>query len=223
MTAAQMEIIKKALLDVDDLEVGKLRSLPDVPFDTSTNFMTNVDKLIECERKRESSILKLSNKKKVVALIASALILILTLTACMFRDEIREFFVKIHENNIEFNSDYEKNNSYLEYLFSYIPDKYELIESYDYSKSNKKVYSNRKEFLIVEQNSTESYSIRIDKNGSNYQTVVINGYTVYYTYIKNTYSLVWRNETNVFSITCHDSLAWDEIERIICGIVPLVE
>ena len=223
MTAVQTEMIKKALNDVDAIEIYKLSSLPEVPFTPSVDFIDKVNKLIDSDRKRECSLLKLSHKKKVALLIASAMILVLTLTACIFREEIQDFFISIKKETIGFVSSTDENTTTsATYRFTYIPSGYVLTDTLKTDATLLCVYKNDTHYLSIDQGSINS-CVNMDTENGSYQITVINDYTIYYTYTKNTYSLIWKNDTDVFSITCHESLGWNEIEKIVIGVVPQVE
>ena len=218
MNDMQTEMIKKALNDVDTIEIRKLSSLPETPFTPSVGFINKVNELINNERKRERSLLKLSHQKKVAILVASVMILILTLTACIFIEEIQDFFISIKKEAIGFVSSTDENITTSEkYKFTYIPSGYVLIDTLKTDSTFLCVYKNDTHYLSIDQGSMSS-CVNMDTENGNYQTTIINDYTIYYTYTKNTYSLIWKNHTNVFGITCHESLGWDEIEKIILGV-----
>ena len=219
MTGTQIEIIKKALYDVDTMEIIKLSALPAVPFVASTKHNDKVQKLIDSERRRENSVLKLPFRNKVVIIIALFLILSLTLTACIFRKEIKEFIIKIYTSSIGFDSNTDKyDDNYTEHIFTYIPVEYKLIDSFDNVKNSKKVYSCDDKLLVIEQCSSKGDMVQLGSDDQTYNHRLIDKYNVYYTYTKNTYALIWNYQEKIFIISCHESLGWDEIEKIILGV-----
>ena len=219
MTGTQIEIIKKALYDVDTMEIIKLSVLPAVPFVASTKHNDKIQKLIDSERRRENSVLKLPFRNKVVIIIALFLILSLTLTACIFRKEIKEFIIKIYTSSIGFDSNTDKyDDNYTEHIFTYIPVEYKLIDSFDNVKNSKKVYSCDDKLLVIEQCSSKGNVVQLGSDDQTYNHRLIDKYNVYYTYTKNTYVLIWNYQEKIFIISCHESLGWDEIEKIILGV-----
>ena len=219
MTGTQIEIIKKALYDVDTMEIIKLSVLPAVPFVASTKHNDKIQKLIDSERRRENSVLKLPFRNKVVIIIALFLILSLTLTACIFRKEIKEFIIKIYTSSIGFDSNTDKyDDNYTEHIFTYIPVEYKLIDSFDNVKNSKKVYSCDDKLLVIEQCSSKGDMVQLGSDDQTYNHRLIDKYNVYYTYTKNTYVLIWNYQEKIFIISCHESLGWDEIEKIILGV-----
>lgn len=97
MTVTQIEITKKALLDVELIEIKYWESFPDIDFAPSQVYVDKIKKIIISECRREASLLKLSARKKLTLLIASALIFLLTLSACVFKDQIKDFVIEAYD------------------------------------------------------------------------------------------------------------------------------
>ena len=147
------------------------------------------------------------------------MILSLTLTACIFRKEIKEFIIKIYTSSIGFDSNTDKyDDNYTEHIFTYIPVEYKLIDSFDNVKNSKKVYSCDDKLLVIEQCSSKGDMVQLGSDDQTYNHRLIDKYNVYYTYTKNTYVLIWNYQEKIFIISCHESLGWDEIEKIILGV-----
>ena len=221
MTVTQIEITKKALLDVELMEIKYLEGFPEIDFAPSSVYEDKIKKIINSEREREASFLKLSARKKLTLLIASVLIFLLTLSACVFREQIKDFIIEIYDNMTRFFSPYNESISdYQEYTFTYVPDGYKLNDSYYYENSSKLLYSNGKFDLIIRQSVASGNSTQIDTEDASYTSMQVDNYIVHITNKNNAYSVVWKNETNVFLIICDASIELSEIEKIILGAVP---
>ena len=220
MTLSQTEYIKKALLKVEMIEIDKMILLPDVNFKTSEEYNDFVNKIINNERKRENSLLKLSFRKKLIILIASILVMLAIFTACIFGKQIKGFFIDILEysSNFSASSDGEKS-TYKEYDFSYIPPNFKIKDTYRTPYSFEQVYYNEEFYLYLDQGDLNSqFSIHINTEGKGYDILNIGKYKVYYTNNKHMHILIWEINDNYFSITCSDAVSLNEIEQIVLGV-----
>ena len=221
MTISQKNVITQALLDIETVKIKKIEALPSFPFETSKEYNEKINKLILSERKRENSILKLNLRKKVTLLAASILILMLALTACLFKEEIRDFFISFENDTIKFfYPSQEDGYDYVEYNFEFIPEGYLLKDEFIDENSQLLIYSNDDEHILsIGQGNVKISTSRIGSEDGNYQTATVNGQTVYFNLVKNTYTLLWKTEGNVFLLTCPEYLGWSTVEQIICGAV----
>ena len=221
MTDSQIAITKKALVAVDNIEIKKLELFPDVPFQPSEEYLKKIEKIINSEKKRESSILHLSARKKIALLIAVIITALTVLSACIYIEQIKDFLSETYGTMTIFFSPKDKENSgFKEYIFSYLPDKYQEIDSYQDNVSIVKVFSDGNYYLSIEQTSLSGSHIQIDTENMDYETATINELTVYYSINNNRYALLWQNPSTLFHLNCHDSIGWEEIEKIITNATP---
>ena len=224
MTDSQIEITKKALVAVDNIEIKKLDLFPDVPFQPSEEYLKKIEKIINSEKKRESSVLHLSARKKIALLIAVIITALTVLSACIFIEQIKDFLTETYGTMTKFFSPNDKENGgFKEYIFSYLPDKYQEIDSYQDNVSIVKVFSDGNYYLSIEQTSLSGSHIQIDTENMDYETATINELTVYYSINNNRYALLWQNSSTLFHLNCHDSVGWEEIEKIISNATPKSE
>ena len=219
MNNSNTEIIKKALLQVELTEIHYLESFSSVSFEPSENHKNTVNKIIKSERKRENSVLKLSAKKRLALLIASIIIFALIMTSCIFGNQIKELIIDIYESMMGLSSYDDNLPDYKEYTFNFIPAEYNLVEYSSQEDVTIHRYSNGQHRLNITQNSSAHSKIQIDNKNSTYHTVVVNGITVHCVLKHNTYSIVWKMEGTNFTLTCHDSIEWSDIEKIIVNTV----
>ena len=216
MINSQTILIKKAIFQVENEEIKYLEEFPDVPFVPSEKYNTSLAKLIDFERKRENSLLKLSYRQKAVALIVAITILFTMLTSCIFGKQIKEFFVEIRENMLSlFSPISEDVYNYVEYDFTNIPSDYELVNSKKDVFWRNDEYSNGEHFLYINQCALLGSTTRIDIEGSSYTEEYIGDVILYSTYKNNTRTFVWENDTTSFLIVCHDSISKEKIKEII--------
>lgn len=216
MTNTQLQIIKKALFDVEMIELKRLEAFPAIQVEHSKEYTLKINSLIERERKRESSVFVWSPKRKGAVLVAVILILTLTITACAFGEQIKGFFVDIYETFTRLGVEGEPSDvPFEQYTFDWMPEEYTLIDNVIANNTSRTVWYNGKHQIYLEQDTLSSNSIIIDTENSQYEITNIGEVTVYYTYKNNTYTALWMLDNYQFCLVCHDSIAWCDIEKMI--------
>ncbi len=156
-----------------------------------------------------------------VALIAAA-ILLAGCTAIIYKEQIGDFFVEIHETFIKgsFANEESTNDQIIEeyYTLTYVPEGYELVEEICGDNIVRYIWKNDKEnSIIFEQGSINSVKYSIDGENGLTNTFNYDQYTVYYRIIDNTGYYIWNNEKYAFSLYCHTDVSEEEFKRIIEG------
>lgn len=224
MTDSQLKQVKNALLDVELKEIKRLEAFPDAPFEPSLNYTDKIKAIIEAERKRESSFLKLSAKKRTAVIIASVIAFLLIFTSCVFKEEIKDFVIDFYGTMTRFLSNNDDTSAELQpYTFTYIPDGYTLKTENEYPGFLKTIYFNEDKVLTINQSIISGNSIQIDSEDSSYKTTSVGNYTVHHINKNNEYTLFCKTETTIIYIHCHSSISWEEIEKMILGAVPKTE
>ena len=114
----------------------------------------------------------------------------------------------------------ESASDYQEYSFTYIPEGYKLEESFELQNWAEYKYSNSQHYIYITQSELSGNSIQIDTEDASFSILNINNIKIYRTNKNNTYAVVWRTNTTAFSIVCHNSIEWSEIEKMILGAIP---
>lgn len=222
MNEKTLNIIKRALYDVEMLEVKKMESLPHVEHRPSEEYTRKITALMEEQRKKEKKVF--TPAKKLLAIIAAVIVIIsvTVLSVSAIRKPVFEFFTEFYDKFIVlWSKDDEAPRSVeQEYCAQWIPEEYEMTQCRNYGKSIHTYYSDGTYEIVLLQGTLNSSNIVLDTEGATLVEDNIGDISIQYVYKNSTYSLLWMTEDYVFSLTCHDSIAWSDIERIVSNIVP---
>lgn len=219
MTTAQLEIIKLALFDAEMFEIRRLEALPQINAIHSPAYAQKISKLRERTKRIESSIIQLSPRRKISILVAAIIILSLTITACAFGKQIKAFFFEISETFTRAEAEGEPTATQFEqHLPSYIPDNYIVIDNKIDKSSSRVVLFNDSHYIYLDQNLTSFNQLIFDTEDSHYTKTIMGDREIYYINKHNTYTFIWIDNGYQFSLMCHSSLSWDNIENLICSI-----
>jgi hypothetical protein len=219
MTEAQIAIVKKALLEIEQERQKNIDSLNKVEPNYSEKYNKAISRLLKDQREKESSSLHLTYRQRIALLIATVLLTALTITACANAEAIKEFVVETIEHFVRLTIPTQENKFTL-CEATYIPRGYHLeSETFVEKTTSRKYFSNGTYRLTYIQNSTTANFI-IDKE---YEIIYIDDQKIYQTYNAGTYSLVWVNDFGIFNITYHESISWEEIETMFRSITPIEE
>ena len=215
MTNNTYQKIRSALTAYAMAEIQNFEALPEVPFEPSESYREGIERIHESYLQMQARI----SKRKLIALLVAAVIIVTSITACVYREEIKSFFVGMFDTHARFEHE-EENANIIEtvYFPSYIPNEY---------TKDKTIYNNGMTYLrykydnlelIYNQYPKSNYSGNLDTEGAEYDIITVGDQQIHRTYKKNTFSMIWETERYVFGLTCHDSIPWEEIERIILSI-----
>ena len=219
MTNTQLKIIKLALFDAEMFEIKKLETFPQAKVMHSPEYVQKISELREKAKRTESSMISFSPRRKTAILVAAIIIIALTLTACAFSEQIKAFFFEISETFTRAEAEGEPTTAEFEqYLPSYIPDNYTIIDNevgYGFSRI---IWYNNDHYIYLQQNQLSSSKLILDTEDSPYAKTIMGNNEIYYINKNNTYSFIWIENGYQFSLMCHGSLSWDNIENLICSI-----
>lgn len=219
MTNAQLKIIKRALFDAEMIEIKKLEAFPEAKGEHSEEYIKKISELRQRTKIKKSSIINLTPKRKIAILVAALITLALTITACAFAEQIEDFTFKVYEKFTSVYVEGEPDTSeFVQCMPSYIPDDYVLADNEVISISSRAIWYNGSHRIFLDQDRKSSNIISLDTEDSPCVMTTIGSNQVYYVSKNNTYVFLWIEKNYQFSLTCHSSLAWDEIEKMICSI-----
>ena len=217
MTKSQISLIKETLYELECLEVEKYEAFPPIDFEPSKNHIDKINNIIESVAKKENSINKIPAKKKLIVLIAAAIIFTLIFSACAFGKQIKEFFVQFSDVLSQFSTEFDESLPFVVYEHSYIPEGYEVMQSKQHGRYVEVAYTNGDNILVIIQKSANSSSLHIDTTET-YELIEINKHEIHYIKKSKAYVLLWKHDNSSFMITSQDSLSWEEIEKVVIGI-----
>lgn len=219
MTNAQLEIIKRALFDAEMIEIKKLETFPEVKVAHSPAYVQKISELREKTKRTESSIISFSPRRKIAILVAVVLILALTITACAFGEQIKEFLFEIYETFTRAEVEGDPNTTEFEqYTPSYIPNDYTIVDNEIVGGSSRIIWYNGDHYIYLDQDQQSSNKLILDTENSPYTQTIMGEHQIYYINENNTYIFIWIENGYQFSLYCHSSLTWDNIESLICSI-----
>ncbi|MBQ7352395.1 MAG: hypothetical protein IJW54_00140 [Clostridia bacterium] len=224
MSLLDTRILKQCLFDSTLKEIQEIEAL-DYSFVVSDeSFKERIKESINTN----SPASKSRPKRVLVALVAAVIICfsIMFSVSGQIRNAIINFFVEVYDT---FYSLLIQNEESV-----YTPSTIETIYKPSYLSSNGyiEIYTTSTELnqftiwskdnVIVDlsQHTIDENDITLDSENVSYQTAYVGSYTVYYSLKNNIYYLKWISHGYSFSLSCDDTLSWNEMEQIILSLEP---
>lgn len=219
MTEAQIAIVKKALLEIEQERQKNIDSLNKVEPNYSEKYNKAISRLLKDQREKESSSLNLTYRQRIALLIATVLLTALTITACANAEAIKEFVVEIIDHYARLTTP-PQTVLFVPCEVTYIPEGYnfedELIIEDAFINKTWKNGINKIEYVQLTTNANHT----IDKD---YRIIYIDEQEIYLTQSEYSYTLVWINDYGSFNLICSTSIPWEEVEAIFRSITPIEE
>ena len=217
MTEAQIAIVKKALIEIEQERQKNIDSLNKVEPNYSEKYNKAISRLLKDQREKESSSLHLNYRQRIALLIATVLLTALTITACANAEAIKEFVVEIIDHYARLTSP-SATILFVPCEVAYIPEGYNLtgeivVDDFYIEKT----WENGEKTISYSQSTTNA-SITIDKD---YEIIYVDDQEIYLTQSEYSYCLTWVNDFGIFDITCSASIPWKEVEAMFRSIQPL--
>lgn len=215
MTKNEIELIKKALFNVEMNEVKCMDSFPQIDLPHSPQYIEKMNNLT-----RASTTLNgrqvFSKKKILICIIAAILIFV---TACTFREPILDFFEEIYESftKLSTNEDADKKIDDV-YMPSYVPAEYEIVSQNSNQLGLNVIWSDGENKIVYNQSPLNNENALLDTENNNYISLYIGEQPVYYILKNNTYFFIWENNHYSFKLKCSGAIQMEEIEKIISSI-----
>lgn len=225
------DILIRALLTVEEAENVAIEKTVETPIEYPKSLDEKLVKLYDDFRnnklrKRDSGSVIVKPKRKIIAyiLIAAVLLSILCLSVTAIREPVFNFFINIYEAFTSFSSSVDDINPNLSiedvYTFEYMPDGYKIskidikphrVETiWEYSGDN---------IILIQKLLTDNDSFYMDTENSAFSTLQIKDSTVFYSQKNGIYMILWNSNQYAFTMRCSSSLELEEIIKIIDSIV----
>ena len=154
-------------------------------------------------------------RRRVVAALIAAVLLLTGCTAYAYRAEIRDFFETIFDDHVEVKykegeepATHATIDQY--YTLGYVPEGYELVNSFEGTSKVKCDWSNpRGDYIVFEQYHVDSTLFVMDNNFDNWETIQIGNHDINYRF-SGTHCYFWNDGIYAYQITT--SLQWSEQE-----------
>lgn len=163
-------------------------------------------------------------KRRVIAALIAAALLLTGCAAYAYREEIKSFIETVFNDHIEvkYNDSEAPASSAIiteYYTLGYVPERYELVNN---TKQPIRLICEWKsptgEYLIFKQCTVESGLFVMDDETEDAKILMVGEYTVYYRFAGNNY-YVWNNGIYAYELILSTQLPEQEVKAIIEGVV----
>lgn len=225
MTNYEINILKKALLKVEQKELHRFKNLQNENVEISEEFENNIYKLA---RKRKTFIWQATKtvpRKIAVVFIAAIITFCMMMSISAIRIPVINFFVNVYEEFISIFVDEEEG--YIKpqtivsvSLPSYTIEGYYLEDSQNYGQDAESIWFNENgEVIILSQHILENeFQSFIDNKNLNFQTENANGLTLYFVVKNQYYQIFWTKNGYLFSLNCSETIPFAKIKEMISSI-----
>lgn len=145
---------------------------------------------VDYKEKTNSDTRGITSKRIKAVIIAAAIIVLLAITAFAI-EPVRDFIINIYSDCTEiiFNSSGENDYLYGEYTF--IPERYVLVDSIQGKNSQFLIYSNEEKRIIINSMPNKNSKRVIDTEKAEIGEIMVNNNTGYYSKAENIIILTW--------------------------------
>ena len=161
-----------------------------------------------------------STRTKIAAILVAAMMLLAGCTV-LYKDEIRDFIEHIYEEYIEISFSDGKYNDRITQIYelTYVPEGYELNDSYSSATKVRYVFSNQQgdELIFSQSPLNTSYGYNNEGDYSS-KVIIINDYAVYCIKTDINYTYLWNNGKHSMQISTNTAISTEELRLIIEGI-----
>lgn len=229
MTNYEIDILKKALLQIELEELNHFKNLPDENIEFSEEFETKIQKLSKRRKSLIWQATKTVPRRIAVILIAALITFCMMMTISAIRVPVVNFVINVYEDFIsifvEKEEEVEVPDSIEDiYMPSYIFGDYSLVTS---NKNNKYVETiwldTNNNIMILNQDVLETdYKIYLDNNGVDYQSANFKNLNVHFSSKNDQYFFIWTNGYYKFELVCSTQIELSEVEKLIESLTPTI-
>ena len=215
MNRSELDLIKKALLDIEKYEVERLESFPHIDTANYPEYDRHIEMIIASEE-RSSKVI--SPRKIIAILVAAALLLSTAITVFAYREPIFKFFEEIFEAFTRFSLiDNEPDPELIQegvYLPTYLPEGFEQTSFMEKESLIQTAWIEETDRIILKQRILYNNNITLDTEKVDYEIINVND-TVFYYYLKNNnHQLLWSNSKYSFTLWCTTGISREEALKI---------
>lgn len=156
-------------------------------------------------------------RRRVVAALIAAVLLLTGCTAYAYREEIREFIETVFEDYIRLTYHDGQDTTSLDtisvyYTLGYVPEGYELSKSIERQSQARYEWRNSKEeYIVFEQYHVDSFLFLVDNERENWQATRIGNYEIYYRF-SGVYYYLWNDGVYAYQLVTFRQ--WEEQELL---------
>lgn len=163
---------------------------------------------------------KMQIKRRIVAALVAAVLLLTGCTTYAYREEIRAIIETIFDDyiRVSYRDTEEPINATAItecYTLGYVPDGYELTKTYEKVSQTKYRWSNSQgEYIILEQCHVDSALFVMDNEIGDWNVVQIGNHKLSYC-VSDVYYYLWNDGIYAYRLTTSELLGEQELSRII--------
>lgn len=160
--------------------------------------------------------------KRALIILIAAVIFLVGCTAIIYREEISNFFVTHFGTHNVVESKAEDNATItVEYNLTYVPEGYKLAEEQSNGfKILKRYINDSGDILKFTQIADQGTKYVFDTEHNAYTIEEYNGKTIYLSKGNERYTLLWLEDNYSLYISLPSSIAKEEINKILDGVMP---
>ena len=160
---------------------------------------------------------KMKIKRRIVAALIAAVLLLTGCTTYAYREEIRAIIETIFDNHVEIKYNDKEQSTSADtidkyYILGYVPDGYELTKTYEQPSQTKYKWSNSNgEYIILEQCHVDSALFVMDNEVEDWKVVQIGNHKMQHR-VSDVYYYLWNDGVYAYRLTT--SVLWEEQELL---------
>ena len=160
---------------------------------------------------------KMQIKRRIIAALIAAVLLLTGCTTYAYREEIRTIIETIFDNHVEVKYNDKEQSTSADtidkyYILGYVPDGYELTKTYEQPSQTKYKWSNSDgEYIILEQCHVDSALFGMDNEAEDWKAVQIGIHKMQHR-VSDVYYYLWNDGVYAYRLTT--SVLWEEQELL---------
>lgn len=160
---------------------------------------------------------KMQIKRRIIAALIAAVLLLTGCTTYAYREEIRAIIETIFDNHVEIKYNDKEQSTSADtidkyYILGYVPDGYELTKTYEQPSQTKYKWSNSNgEYIILEQCHVDSALFVMDNEVEDWKVVQIGNHKMQHR-VSDVYYYLWNDGVYAYRLTT--SVLWEEQELL---------
>lgn len=204
MTIIYRELFINAFLEAEQITNKEYLNKDDFNFEFSDKFEKRMQKLVAKENRINFQSRRIMSKCFLAAIIAIIVMFTGLMSVSASRQKIIEFVETIFPKytQVELSEESLPTPDTIEtaYTLGFVPDGYELVQYNQDKVSVFAIWENENEEEIVFSQDILNSNTSIDSEHY-YETLDVNGYKAYIFGMKNLYSLTWKDDNYMYTIT----------------------
>lgn len=167
---------------------------------------------------------KMQIKRRIIAALVAAVLLLTGCTTYAYREEIRAIIETIFDNHVEVKYNDKEQSTSADtidkyYILGYVPDGYELTKTYEQPSQCKYKWENAEgAYIFLEQYHVDSVLAGMDDISKNWEIVQVGDRKIYYRF-SGAHCYFWND--GIYAYQLITSAQWEEQE--VCDMIENIQ